>query len=214
MALSIQKQIEAQVKKSRKGSFFFPSDFVHVGGTEAVKKSLLRLEEKGILKRAAFGIYVHPKTSELLGALTPTLDEIAHAIAERDKARIVPTGSQALHALGMSTQMPLNAVYLTDGAQRTVAVGKRNILFKKTTPRVLSTQGIVSSLVIQALKAIGNGKVSAEEEQKVIELLKKESLNHIMHDLSLAPEWIRKIMRKAIPYAHQSGIPTELEPAK
>lgn len=212
MSLSIQKQIEKQVIKSKKGSFFFPSDFVHVGGTEAVKKSLLRLAERGLLKRVAFGVYIHPRTSKLLGALSPSLDEIAHAIAERDKARIVPTGNYALNALGLSTQVPLNAVYLTDGAQRSVAVGKRAILFKKTTPRVLSAKGSISSLVIQALKAIGNGNISAEEEQKVLALLKKESPHHIEHDLSLAPEWIRKIMRKALAHAHQQHTHPELEP--
>jgi predicted transcriptional regulator of viral defense system len=113
-----------------------------------VKKVLLRLEQKGLLKRLAFGIYLYPKNSKLLGELTPTVEEIASAIAARDKARIIPTGSYALNALGLSTQVPLNAVYLTDGATRKVAIGKRNILFKKTSPKNLSVRGPISSLVI------------------------------------------------------------------
>lgn len=196
--ISIHKQIESRIKKRGKGAIIFPSDFADLGGAEVVKKVLLRLEQQSFLKRLAFGIYLYPKQSKLLGSLTPTLEEIAKAIAERDAARIVPTGIYALNRLGLSTQVPLNAVYLTDGASRKVQVGKRNILFKKTSPRNLAAVGPISSLVIQALKAIGDGKVELHEEKKILELLKNESQKNIKNDLSIAPEWIRKIMRKAL----------------
>jgi len=196
--ISIHKQIESRIKKRGKGAIIFPSDLADLGGAEVVKKVLLRLEQQGFLKRLAFGIYLYPKQSKLLGSLTPTLEEIAKAIAERDAARIVPTGIYALNRLGLSTQVPLNAVYLTDGASRKVQVGKRTILFKKTSPRNLAAAGPISRLAIQALKAIGDGKVEPGEEKKIVELLKNESQKNIKNDLSIAPEWIRKIMRKAL----------------
>jgi Family of unknown function (DUF6088) len=196
--LSIHKQIESRIKKRGKGAIIFPSDFSDMGGAEVVKKVLLRLAQQGYLRRLAFGIYLYPKQSKLLGSLTPSLEEIAKAIAERDAARIVPTGIYALNRLGLSTQVPMNAVYLTDGASRKVQVGKRNILFKKTSPRNLAAIGPISSLAIQALKAIGDGKVEPHEERKILELLKNESHKNIKNDLSIAPEWIRKIMRKAL----------------
>jgi len=52
-------------------------------------------------------------------------------------------------------------------------------------------------LVIQALKAIGKDKVSIDEERKILELLRKEDREYLEHDILLAPEWIRKIMRRA-----------------
>lgn len=195
---SIHKKIETRIKEKGKGAILFPTDFLDLGSTEVTKKVLLRLEKKGFLKRLAFGIYLYPKQSKLLGTLTPTLEEIAKAIAQRDAARIVPTGIYALNRLGLSTQVPLNAVYLTDGAARKVKVGNRNILFKKSTPKNLAAIGPISSLVIQALKAIGEGKVKPHEEKKVLELLKNESQKNIKKDITVAPEWIRKIMRKAI----------------
>lgn len=198
---SIHKQIEAHIKKGSRGSILFPADFYSIGSTEAVKKVLLRLEKKGMLTRLAFGIYLYPKQSKLLGNITPSLEEIAKAIAKRDKARIVPTGSYALNALGLSTQVPLNAVYLTDGAARKVKIGKRTILFKKSSPKNLAALGPISGLAIQALKAIGEGKVSTEEEQKLLQLLKKENKEALIQDIALAPEWIKIIMKKAIPSA-------------
>src|SRR3546814_9863307 len=111
--------------------------------------------------------------------------------------RTVPTGSYALNALGLSTQVPMNIVLPTDGSPREIKVGTRTIKFKKTTPKNLLTKGKISRLVIQALKEIGNGKVTADEEQKILDLLKKEDEKDLKHDIALAPVWIQKIMEKS-----------------
>lgn len=148
--------------------------------------------------RVAQGIYVRPKESELIGKLIPTAEEVAEAIAKRDSIRTVPTGSYALNALGLSTQVPMNIVLLTDGSAREIKVGKRIIKFKKTTPKNLLAKGKISRLVIQALKEIGNGKVTEEEEQKILALLKKEDEKDLKHDIALAPVWMQKIMKKAL----------------
>ena len=59
-------------------------------------------------------------------------------------------------------------------------------------------KGKISRLVIQALKEIGNGKVNETEEKKILELLKKEDVKDLKHDIALAPVWIQKIMKKAL----------------
>lgn len=148
--------------------------------------------------RIAHGVYVKPKISKLLGELTPTAEDVAIAIAKRDKARIIPTGVHAQNRLGLSTQVPTKAVYLTDGSPRLIKVGKRTILFKKTSPKNLSTKGQISTLVIQALKDIRNGLVTEDEEKKVISILKKEDVNNLKNDIKLAPVWIAEIMKKAL----------------
>lgn len=88
--------------------------------------------------------------------------------------------------------------FLTDGAPRTIEVGKRTIKLKKTTPRNLKARGEISSLVIQALREIGKDNATAEEQRKIIELLQKEDPANLKFDISLAPEWIRKIMKQAV----------------
>lgn len=195
---SIEKHIEKSIKGKPKGSLVLPSDFLQYGAAKAVQKSLERLEDKGVIVRVAQGIYVRPKISKLIGPLTPSAEEVAEAIAKRDRIRTVPTGSYALNALGLSTQVPMNIVLLTDGSPREIRVGKRKIKFKKTTPKNLLAKGKISRLVIQALKEIGNGKVTVEEELKIVDLLKKEDEKDLKHDIALAPVWIQKIMRKAL----------------
>jgi hypothetical protein len=195
---SIEKQVEKSIKSKSKGALILPDDYLAYGSSEAIRKALGRLEDKKVIIRVAHGIYVRPKISKLIGPLTPSAEEVAEAIAKRDRIRTVPSGSYALNALGLSTQVPMNIVLLTDGSPREIKVGKRTIKFKKTTPKNLLAKGKISRLVIQALKEIGNGKVTAEEEQKIVGLLKKEDEKDLKHDIVLAPVWIQKIMKKVL----------------
>lgn len=200
MSESIENKVFTKIKKAKRGTVFFIDDFVTFGVAKTVNKVLERLVDSGELVRVGRGIYTRPQMSKLLGTtLTPSTETIAKAIARRDRARIVPTGVYALHVLGLSTQIPLNVVYLTDGAARKVKVGKRTIVFKKSAPKNLATIGEISSLVIQALKVLEKDKVTDEEKQKVIDLLKKEDPIRLQHDIRLAPEWIRNIMKSALP---------------
>ena len=195
---SIEDKILQHIEAFPKGELFLPSDFTELGSSEAVRLSLFRLEKEGVITRVAQGIYVRPRESSLIRKLTPTAEEVAEAIAKRDKIRTTPTGSYALNALGLSTQVPMNIVLLTDGSPREIKVGKRKIKFKKTTPKNLMAKGKISRLVIQALKEIGNGKVTAVEEQKILDVLKRENEKDLKHDIALAPVWIQKIMSKAL----------------
>lgn len=198
MTDTIEIQILVKIKKAKRGSLFFMEDFLRFGNSKAISKALERLVEKGEISRVARGIYTRMEKDSILGPVKPGTEAIAKAIAKRDKARIVATGVLALNALGLSTQVPMNVVYLTDGAARKINLGKRKITFKKASPKNLTAIGKISSLVIQALKEIGKGNVSEIEKKTIIEHLKKEETYRLEHDIRLAPEWIRIIMRQAL----------------
>jgi hypothetical protein len=191
-------QILAKIRKAKGGSLFFIDDFLRFANSKTIGKALERLVDRGEITRVARGIYARLEKDPILGPVKPSIEAIAKAIAKRDKARIVPTGVLALNALGLSTQIPMNLVYLTDGAARKITIGKRKIVFKKASPKNLAAIGKISSLVILALKEIGKDKVKEEEKAIIIEHLKKEELARLEHDIRLAPEWIRVIMRKAL----------------
>ena len=195
---SIELLIIEKIKKAKRGSLFFADDFLRFGNSKAVGKALERLVEKDKISRVAHGIYARLENDPILGLIKPGTEAIAKAIAKRDKARIVPTGVLALNALGLSTQIPMNVVYLTDGAARKIDLGKRKITFKKSTPKNLSAIGKISGLVIQALKETGKDNVTTNEKQIIIEHLKNEDKYRLEHDIRLAPEWIRSIMRQAL----------------
>jgi len=198
MFVSIEIEILNRIKKAGRGVLFFTENFIAYGNNESVKKALQRLTNAGELERVATGIYVRPQIDSIIGKVTPGIEEIAKAIAKRDKARIVPTGVYALNRLGLSTQVPLNVVYLTDGAARKIKIGNRTVTFKKATPKNVATVGEISGLAIQALRTIGKDNVTDEEIKKIQQLLKKEKPTRLEQDMRLAPVWIREIMKPAL----------------
>ena len=141
---------------------------------------------------------MRPEISELFGEITPGAETVAKAIAKRDKAKIIPSGASALNLLGLSTQVPLNLVYLTDGSARKIQIGNQTIKFKKVAPKKLNMKGELSGMAIIALQALGSDNLDKDREKHLIELLKKEDPKKLMYDIKLAPEWIARILKKAL----------------
>jgi len=197
MDYTIEYKIFKKMKQNRRGKIFFANDFVTLGNYKACSKALERLAKQGNIMRVSRGIYAIPQKNELFGTLTPSFDSVVAAIVKRDKAKIIPTGLFAENILGLSTQVPMKAVYLTDGTPRKLMIGKIPLIFKKTTPKNLATKGKISGLAIQALKSIRKDRITGDEIDKVVNLLKKENPQHLAHDIKLAPIWIKEIMCKA-----------------
>ena len=200
MSESIENKILTRLKREKKGTIFFTEDLVSLGNAKAISKALERLASKGLITRVARGVYKKLEYFALLGEfMGATPDDIAQAIAKRDKARIIKSGIYALNALGLSTQVPMNIVYLTDGAARRIKIGNiHGIVFKKTSPKNLATKSHLCCLVIQAVKAIGKGNIYESEKKKLVDFLKTVDVETLKHDITLAPEWVRIIMREAL----------------
>lgn len=189
---SSKNQIETKIYKSSYGEIFFLDDFVKYGSSENIRKVLSRLEEDGVVIRLAHGIYLKPKKDPLLGIIYPTTEEIAKQIAQRDKARIAPTGVLALYLLGLTTQVPLKAVYLSDGSQREIKIGKRTIQFKKTVPKSFAIKDELLHLIVQAFKEIGQKNVSDDFLEKLKSSVIQLNDQKIQKQLKNAPVWIQK----------------------
>ena len=198
MDYTIENKIYGRMKKAKRGLVFFTSDFVAYGNSKACNKALERLAKQEKIVRVGRGIYAIPRKSLFLGRVAPGIEDIAQGIARRDKARIIPTGLFAENLLGLSTQVPMRIVYLTDGTPRKLMINGTPLIFKKTSPKNLATWGKLGSLVIQALKSIKKERITDNEIEKVVNILKKENPKYLANDIKLAPGWIREIMRKAL----------------
>lgn len=200
MMQTIENKILTRLKEGRRGWIFFPADFSDIGEPRSVLKALERMTNEEKIVRVAKGIYCYPKIDRRLGlgVIYPSIDEIAHSVARRDQARIVPTGAQALNLLGLSEQVPMNVMYLTDGSARKLKLyGERGITFQHTAPKNLAFSNELAMLVTFALREVGADKVNEEMIAAISALLRREPKEHIMKDLALMPEWIGKIVRRA-----------------
>jgi predicted transcriptional regulator of viral defense system len=193
---SIHFEVTKRIKAKGQGSIILPSDFRAIGKVDAVKTAMSRLEKQKILVRLAQGIYVYPKYDPELGMLTPSIEEIAKAMARRDRAKLIPSGVQAMHLLGFTTQVPMKIVYLTDGSPRNVRVGKQTVSFKRASPRQMAMKGKYSALVVQGIHELGKDNITSTVKNLAKKALSHEKSQIIQHDLQLAPEWVAKILRE------------------
>ncbi len=196
---SISNQIKTEISNKRKGEIFFLDDFTKFGNQNAVRQTLFRLCNEKFIIRLSAGIYLYPEIDKEIGVIYPSIEKIAKKIAKQEKARVIPTGVYALNALGLSTQVPMRVVFLTDGTPRMINIeGEASIKFKKIAPKYLSFKSKLVSLIVFALREIGENKATAEQLNRIKELLQNEKQEIIINDLSLAPAWVKNTILKLL----------------
>jgi hypothetical protein len=179
-----------------RGWVFTPAHFSDLGSRNAVASALKRHCQSGPIRQLARGLYDYPRTDPKLGILTPSPDAVAKALASRDAVRLQPSGAYAANLLGLSTQIPMKIVFLTDGRPRTVQIGKKQIILKQTTPRNMATAGKISGLVIQALRHLGSTHVDDNVIARLDRRLDADARKQLLKDVRFAPAWIADIMRR------------------
>ncbi|MCM1141386.1 MAG: DUF6088 family protein [Muribaculum sp.] len=194
------ESIKQLIESWPRGTIFFPEDFATVGSSDTVRSALVRLCDDNIIVRLGFGVYCYPRIDDKwgMGVLYPSMDNIAQAIAKRDRSQIAPTGSAAMNALGLSTQLQANVVYYTNGSPRKINIGDgKGILFKRTTQmKRFAYRSELMQLIVAALREIGNGKVNDDDLQKISEYLNKVNEDDFQHDVFLAPTWVQKLLKE------------------
>jgi hypothetical protein len=169
----LSKEIRNRIVQGSEGRLFVVGDFADLNNDALVTSVLSRLEKDKLLIRLSQGIYLYPIQNRY-GIRKPSIDVIAKAIVDKDKARIIPSGVTALNMLGLSTQVPMNAIYLTNGTPRIVTVGNRKILFKKSVPRNFAYQSKLFPLVVSAMKEMGEENINDDVVNKLRKILAKE----------------------------------------
>ena len=186
----------ARITRHGRGCVFTPRDFANIGSPHAVLMVLLRLSRQGTIRRLARGIYDYPEVDPKLGMVSPSAEAVARAAVGRDAARLQPTGAYAANLMGLSDQVPMRVVFLTDGKGRTVRIGKLDIILKHTTPRNMATAGRTSGLVIQALRYLGQRHVDEAVVRKLRSVLSPADKARLLRDLRYAPAWVAAFMRQ------------------
>lgn len=137
------------------------------------------------------GVYDYPRYSKLLQkAVVPDLDQVAHALARKFGWRIQPDGATAQNLLGLSTQIPARIVYLSDGPQRSYAAGRQTLAFEHTTLKESVFKLAPSRLIVQALKSMGEERISPRIIAKIREQLDPALRRRILRDTRTATGWV------------------------
>ena len=185
----------AKQSRSEPGRVFTPFDFRDLGTPQSVGMACLRLVREGNLRRLARGLYDVPRTHPLLGELLPTAEAIAQALARRDGAQIQPMEAMAANLLGLSEQVPVKAMFLTDGPGHTVTVGPLTVQLKQRSLRQVGKAASTSSLVFAALRGLGKDHITRARVAHLRETLNPKDRKRLLKDLPLAPAWMHPFLR-------------------
>lgn len=189
--------IKKQIDEAANGTLFFNNSFPGFDD-EYVGQILSELAKQGVIHHLSRGVYLKAETTRF-GLVYPSLEAIAEAIARRDNAQVIPTGTTAQNILGLSTQVPMNAVFLTSGSARKIQLGGRTITFRRAVPKNFAVKGRYTCLIVQALRSIGEGDMTAEDLAQVEELIRKHpEPDTIEGDLAAMPSWVRKIFLRTL----------------
>lgn len=188
---TVKDQVLMRIRANGRGAVHVPADFLDLGSRAAIYQALARLARAGTIRRLARGVYDFPKQDPRLGALSPSLPRVAAAIGRSTGSRLQLSGAQAANQLGLSTQVPVGLVYLTDGPTRTIAVGNRAITFRHAAPRKLAGAGTAAGVVMQALRHLGRDTISPDVIARIRKVLRDEDRAVVGRHAALAPAWMR-----------------------
>lgn len=190
MHKSVYDKLRRQIEKCERGAVFVTREFLELGSRAAVDEALSRLTREDVIRRLARGLYDYPRLHPVLGPVPADPDQIAAALARKTGSRLQSAGGQAANALGLSTQVPARAIYLTDGHRRTVQVGGQIIELRHAAPRSLAGAGRTEGTVIQALRHLGPEQINAETVERLRQVLTAREKAALRREALSAPGWL------------------------
>lgn len=185
------KQIELRIADSEPGHVFSAIDYTHIAELNTVHQIFSRLEKSGKIKRIMQGLYYIPKFSELLQEYEePSPNEIALAIARKNRWSVIPEGNTALNQMGLSAQVSAKWSYISSGPYADFSYKNVRIEFKHRTTKQISDMSYKTSILIQALKSLGKDNIQPEDIEKLSEQFSAEEKEKILEESRYVTSWI------------------------
>ena len=192
---SVMEAVRKRISRWRRGAPFSTSEFLGVGSRVAVHQALSRLTRAGKIERLARGIFVKPKRSVVLGNLTVPAVKVVEAAVRSSHGRLQISGAEAANRLGLCTQVPGQAVYLTDGPSRVIRVGRQEIFLRHRSPKSLIGVGTQAGQVIEALRFLGKSHLTAEHIEHLRNCLPTNTKLDLRRFTMQAPGWMERFLR-------------------
>ena len=192
----VERKILSRIYGRGRGWAFTKIDFVAEFGEANIHQALSGLTRAGTIRRVCHGVYDYPRHSELLGQLSPDIDQVAQALARKFNWRIQPSGDTALNLLGLSTQVPGKWLYLSDGPSRQYAIGEQVLVFRQSALKDTGLKLRESGLMVQTLKALGKEHVDPSAVETLRRWLDPKLRARVLRDTRMVTGWIYEIIKQ------------------
>lgn len=197
MTQSVADKVVAKIYGNGRGWSFSQVDFAAIGSRDAIDKALERLEKKGTIRRVLRGIYDYPRYSELLQrSLGPDIYQVSRALARKFGWRIQPDGASSLNLMGVSTQVPAQYVFQSDGPTRVYEIGKTKLRFVRKTTKEMNFQCHESAVITHGLKSLGEQNIDDATIKKIRKWLPENRRAKVLHDSRRVTGWVYEAIQK------------------
>lgn len=175
---------------------FTSSQFLKYGSRNSVDQTIVRLVKRGEITRVTRGVYIKPKHNRFTGLVLPSPLEVAQFIAAKTEAVIQVHGAEAARHFGLTTQMPIQAVYLTNGPSRKLTIGRLQLTLKHVTSRKLILASTKIGLAITALWYLGKRQVNEKTIAQIKSQLTEKEYAELVNNINQMPVWLANIIQK------------------
>jgi hypothetical protein len=135
---------------------------------------------------------MHPK----IGLLSPSPEAVAKAMAQRSGCRITVSGARAANLLGLSTQVPMQNVFWTEGPSRTARIGNQTVVLKHVSPSKMIGAGTEAGMVIQAVRSLGKEGVHEIPVQSLAKQFPRRLKRAVRRLTPAAPAWSHPVLNQ------------------
>ncbi|NKK01210.1 hypothetical protein GFL63_20880 [Rhizobium leguminosarum bv. viciae] len=165
---------------------------LHLGSRAAVDQALSRLQRRGQLLRAGRGLYVRPVNSRF-GSRAPSVESLLEFVATRTGETIVASGAASASKLGLTSQVPVRAVYLTSGPSRQLQLGKQVVELQHSPRRQLLFPHQPMGDALRALQWLG--PENAESALGLLQTkLSEADFATLLQAAPMMPNWLAKLL--------------------
>ena len=165
-----------------------PAALLDLGNRAAVDQALWRLARSGQLMRICQGVYMRPIETRF-GRRAPSAGKALAALSALWGETIVPCGGAAANRLGLTTQNPVRAVYLTSGPKRRLHFGLSIVELRHAPRWQLAAPHSKAGEVIRALAWLGREEIE-DSLEAVLPTLSDPERDELAAARAVMPIWM------------------------
>jgi len=189
----LSERILEAAGKRPEGSLLAAKQFLTLGNRAAVDQALRRLALRGKLVKIARGRYALTISSRF--GTRPPAPEVVIAQLNREGAQqLVSSGAAAANALGLTTQMPVQQIYLSRSrSQKRYVFGKQQVTIRPAAAWNFLLPDRPAGQAIRALTWLGPDQASAAlpELRRALPPVEWDALLSVRAEL---PLWLAELL--------------------
>jgi len=188
----VSRWIDAQPE----GTLIRPRDLEHLVHRDQASRQLARSARHGRLMRVARGVYV-AVTASRFGPVPPPIDKVVQSLATITGRAVVRHGAAAANALGLTTQVPVRQVYLTDGRARRLSLGKQIIEIRHAPKWMLVLGDSPAGDIVRALEWLGPD-LAEQAVGKLVGRIGQDDWRRMLGIRHRLPAWMATAIQKGV----------------